>query len=319
MAPKTSSFLNSEINGISVPSFMKAFFFAAALFCLSITLAAEPIRVTSLSTILTEIAEKVGAPHITVTPLVKPGTDPHDFEPKPADLALLASSQLILASGKNLEGYLTKLHGSSGSTGTLVEVGNKIPSLEKSSETESHSHSDGHHSHIEDPHWWHSITNVALATGVVRDELIKIDPAHAADYRTNADAYLQSLDQLSRWAKLKISELPRDQRKLVTSHDAFQYFAREFGFTLYAIEGISTEDEPSNRKILSLIDTIRRERVKAIFGEFGHNPKVSATITRESGAKPGRELYADGLGTGDAATYEGMMKHNLTAIVEGLK
>ncbi len=149
--------------------------------------------------------------------------------------------------------------------------------------------------------------------------MVKLDPAHADEYRTNAQTYVNQLQQLNGWAKQKIAELPRDQRKLVTSHDAFQYFAKEYGFKIYSIEGLSTEDEPSLRHVSDLIDQIRKQRVKAIFLESALNPKVSVEITRESGAKIGGTLYADGLGTGDGGTYEGMIKHNVTTIVDALK
>ncbi len=274
--------------------------------------AEEKTRVATLSTVLTEIATEVGAEHVAVSGLIPPGTDPHEYEPKPADLTKLAEAGLILASGKNLEANLSKLVANSGSRGLLVSVGDKFPSLELPAE-------DGGHGSTVDPHWWNSIKNVELATAVVRDALIQVDPAHAVDYRKNAVAYLAELAVLERWAKLKISELPRDQRKLVTSHDAFQYFAKDFGFTIYAVEGISPEDEASNRRVTNLIDTIKRKRVKAIFGEFGSNPKVLEVITRDTGAKIGGNLYADGLAPGDASTYAGMVRHNLTTIVEGLK
>jgi zinc/manganese transport system substrate-binding protein len=158
-----------------------------------------------------------------------------------------------------------------------------------------------------------------IATNVVRDALVKLDPADTAAFDTNAAAYQSKLDALQAWAKSKIAELPRDERKLVTSHDAFQYFSREFGFTVYPIEGVSTQDEPSSKKVADIIQTIKDSHVKAVFFESIENPKVLGEITRESGAKLGGELYADGLGTGDAASYEGMFRHNVNTIVNALK
>jgi zinc/manganese transport system substrate-binding protein len=127
------------------------------------------------------------------------------------------------------------------------------------------------------------------------------------------------LEELQKWVKIELAKLPRDQRKLVTSHDAFQYFARDNGFIIYAIEGISSADQPSSKKVGEIIKTIKEQGVKAIFPEKIENPKVLKEVLRESGAKLGGELYADGLGEGDAATYEGMYKHNVTAIVDALK
>jgi zinc/manganese transport system substrate-binding protein len=284
-----------------------------ALFAALPLFATEPIRVSSFSTILTEVAQQVGGDRVAVTGHIKPGVDPHDFEPKPADMKVVGDAQLILLSAKHMEGYVGKLKEATGAQGRLVEVGDGFSSLKMLDDHGDHSHEG------EDPHWWHSVANVGKATKIVRDELIKISPADKDLFKDNAGKYLARLDVLQKWARAKIAELPRDQRKLVTSHDAFQYFARENGFTIYAIEGISSSDQPSSKKVGEIIATIRSQKVKAIFPESIQNPKVLTEITKETGVKIGDELYADGLGEGDAATYEGMYKHNVTAIVEALK
>ena len=274
--------------------------------------AADPVKISSFSTVLTEIAEQVGGNRVTVTAHVKPGVDPHEFEPKPADLKLVGQAQLILVSAKHLENYVSKLKQATGTRGTLIEVGDRFPSLKA---TDAHGHDHGE----EDPHWWHSIANVQRAVRVVRDELIKIDPTHKQTFASNAGTYLTRLDELQSWAKSEVARMPRDQRKLVTSHDAFQYFARDFGFTIFAVEGISSADQPSSKKVGDIIAIIKAQRVKAIFPESIQNPKVLTEITRETGAVIGPFLYADGLGEGDAATYEGMFKSNVLSIVNALK
>jgi ABC-type Zn uptake system ZnuABC Zn-binding protein ZnuA len=172
---------------------------------------------------------------------------------------------------------------------------------------------------VEDPHWWHSVANEEKAVKIVRDELIKIDPTDKDLFTANAAKFLAKLDALEKWVKKEVAELPRDKRKLVTSHDAFQYFARENGFTIYAIEGINTEDQPSSKRVAELVSTIKAQGVKAIFLEAIENPKVLKEITKETGAKIGGTLCADGLGEGEASTYEGMYKHNVTTIVDALK
>ena len=274
--------------------------------------AAEPIRVSTFSTILTEIAQQVGGDHVAVTGHVKPGVDPHEFEPKPADMKIVGDAQLILLSAKHMEGYVGKLKQATGAKGRLIEVGDGFASLKMADEKDPGKT-------IDDPHWWHSISNVGKAAKIVRDELIMVSPNDQALFTANAAKYLVRLETLQKWARAKLAELPRDRRKLVTSHDAFQYFARENGFTIYAIEGISSSDQPSSKKVGDIIAAIRGQNVKAIFPESIENPKVMTEITRETGVKIAPELYADGLGTGDAATYEGMHKHNVTAIVEALK
>ena len=273
---------------------------------------AGTISVASLSTILTEMAHTIGGDHVTVVPLVKAGMDPHEYEPQPEDLAKASDAQLILATGKHLENYLPKLSESTGGKAAVLQVGDAFPSLSITGE-------DAAKTGGLDPHWWHSIPNMKVAVKTVRDEFIKLDPADAADFTKNAAHELASLDALNKWARVEIAQLPKDKRKLVTSHDAFQYFARDYGFTIYPIEGVTTEDEPTSQKIAGLIDTIKAQHVKAVFFENIENPKVIQEITKETGAKVGGELYADGLGTGEEGTYDGVFRHNVTTIVNALK
>ena len=269
---------------------------------------AAPLKVASFSTITTDIAKNVGGDDVVITGIVKPGMDPHEFQPSPGDIQAVSESDVALLTGKGIEGYLSKLKENAGKT-MFVDTGKGIPSLRMVDDGKD----------IEDPHWWNSVENVKIATTEVEKAFAKADPAHAQDYAANAQKYLGQLSDLEDWAKEKISTLPRDKRKLVTSHDAFQYFARDFGFKIYAIEGVSSEDEPSSRKVADLINTIKAQGVKAVFFENIENPKVIGEITRETGAKIGGELYADGLGDKQATTYIEMVKSNISTIVDALK
>ena len=282
---------------------------------------ANALKVASFSTVLTEIAEQVGGNHVSVAGLVKPGQDPHEYQPTPDDLRQVADANLILLSGKHLEHYLDKVQQATGGKAGSLSVGDMLPNLKMKAdpdELQAKAAAD-RNGMIDDPHWWNSVANVEKATVIVRDELIKLDPASRADYESNAKAYSAKLGELDQWAKRKVAELSRDKRKLVTSHDAFQYLAKDYGFRVYAIEGVSTETEPSDRHIAELIDEIKKEQVKAIFLENTLNPKVTVEITKETGAKIGGTLYADGLGEGDGSTYDGMVRHNITTIVDALK
>jgi zinc/manganese transport system substrate-binding protein len=267
------------------------------LFCVFSVLAvsafgAEKIRVSSFSTILTEVAQQVGGDRVAVTGHVKPGVDPHDFDPKPSDLRTVSNADLVLLSAKHMEGYVGKLKESTGTKGRIVEVGNSLPSLQLTVQHGDHAHEG------EDPHWWHSTRNIEKATKVVRDELTKISPADKAVFAANAAAYIDRLGALNDWVKAKVAELPRNQRRLVTNHDAFGYFAKEYGFTVMPIAGVSKNDQPGSKKVAELIAEIKQAKVKAIFSEDVANPKVIQEITRETGAKFGGELLSDGLGTG---------------------
>jgi zinc/manganese transport system substrate-binding protein len=290
-----------------------------------LTLQAE-LKVASLSTITTDIAQNVGGDSVEIFAMVKPGVDPHEFQPTPGDIQQISSSDLVLYTGRHIEGYMTKLQETVGGDVKFIDTGAAIDPLPMGEEGEhhegeahSHSHGHDHGDATEDPHWWHSIANVKKATLAVRDAFIAADPANKATYEKNAAAYEAELTDLQDWATEKVAELPRNQRKLVTSHDAFQYLAHDYDFTVHPVQGVSTADEPSSKKVAALIDLIKAQGVKAIFAENIENPKVLTEITSETGATLGGELYADGLGTTEAATYPEMVKHNVTTIVEGLK
>ncbi len=272
---------------------------------------AAPLKVASLSTVLSDVARNVGGDKIQVQEIVKGGVDPHEFTPSPSDVQQVAEADVVLVSGKGMEGYLSKLEEGTDQK-KFVNVGNKIGASLKLED-------DG--KVIEDPHWWHSVANVKKAVSVVRDALTAADSADKDAFTANATTYQTKLDELDKAIKLKVAELGRDKRKLVTSHDAFQYFARDYGFKIYPIEGVSTAEEPSTRKVADLLGTIKKEKVKAVFFENTQNPKVITQITKETGATVGGELYADGLGApdGDAGTYLDMMHHNASTIVDALK
>lgn len=259
------------------------------------------LRASSFSTILTEIVREVGGEKVTVTGHVKPGMDPHDFQPKPADLKTVSSAQLIIVSARHLETYVEKLREAAGGKAALLEVGNQLPGPK------------------DDPHWWHSVGNLRRATRIVRDELIRLRPDSRAAFIAGAAAYTDRLDTLEQWVKAKVAELPKDRRKLVTNHDSFGYFAREFGFEVHPIAGLTQNDQPGSKKVAEIITTIRDQGVKAIFSEDIENPKVIQQITRETGAKLGGKLFSDGLGAKPNDTVDAMFRHNVNTIVEALK
>jgi ABC-type Zn uptake system ZnuABC Zn-binding protein ZnuA len=283
--------------------------------------AEEALKVSVFSTILTEIAGRVGGDAVQVTGHVPIGADPHDFEPRPGDLKKVAAADLVLLSAKHMEGYVGKLKEATGGKVQVLEVGDQLPTLWM--KDTCHAHGPGHkHSEgekVEDPHWWHSVESTQKAVRVVRDAFQKMRPGQKDLFAKNAEAYSAELGAVLKWAKTKVAELPRNKRKLVTSHDALQYFAKEHGFTVYPVSGLTSAEQPSSKQIAELLKTIREQRVKAVFAEDTANPKVLTQITSETGAVLGGQLWVDGLGSGSASTYEGMLRHNVTTIVDALK
>jgi zinc/manganese transport system substrate-binding protein len=267
------------------------------------------LTVASLSTITTDLARNIGGSHVKVEAIIGPGVDPHALEPTPGDVRKVADANIVLFTGKGIEGYLTKLEEASGNSAKFLDVGTVIPSLTMSEGGKS----------VEDPHWWHSVENMKKAARAVADAFETADPSNAATYKKNTMAYLASLEELQRWIRVKLADLPRSKRKLVTSHDALGYFACDYGFTIYPVKGIATNEEPSSGHVKEIIDVIRDQGVKAVFFESIENPQAIEQISRETDAKTGYTLYSDGLGATEAGTYDSMMRHNVSAIVDGLK
>lgn len=267
------------------------------------------LTVASLSTITTDLAKNVGGSHVKIDAIIKPGIDPHEFEPTPSDVKKVAKADLVLFTGKGMEGFLTKLEEAAGVTGKFVNVGEAVPSLTMTEEGRK----------VEDPHWWHSVENMKRATRLVTDRFQQADPANRGYYAGREKDYLATLNELQRWSRVKVAELPSNGRKLVTSHDALQYFARDYSFTILPVKGISTGEEASSQHVKEIIGVIRSQGVKAVFFESIENSRAVNQIAAETGARTGGILYSDGLGDTEASTYDSMMRHNVSTIVDGLK
>lgn len=303
----------------------------ASLALVSVSAMAAPLKVASLNTVLTDIAENVGGNRVEITTIVQPGVDPHMYEPTPGDIRKISNARIVLASGLGFEGYLDNLKSSVGAGPVFVVAGDAIQPIyvdETDAHDEGEGEEHGHHHYLHtsgdggkypDPHWWHSIRNVQAVTRQIRDAFIVADPEGRSIYEANARTFDKKLTDLSKWVRLQLAKLPKDKRILVTSHDALGYFAQDYGFEIHPVQGISTSDQPSSKKVRELVSDIKDEGVRAIFAENIENPKVLQQITQETGAKLGGTLYADGLGTGDAGTYDGMMRHNVTTIVTALQ
>jgi zinc/manganese transport system substrate-binding protein len=271
-----------------------------------------PLRVVTLTTVLTEIAQEVGGGEVDVTGLVQPGVDPHTFNPSPADVRLVVDADLVLASGLNLESYLDRLVASVGPKGRVVAVGDGAPLVLSILRPGGVGETD--------PHWWHSIDNMRFAVELVRSEFARLRPGSKEEFARNARAYERRLEDLRTWVAQEVATLPAPRRQLVTSHDAFAYFGHDYGFVVHPINGLSSEGEADAKHLAALIDLIRGEKIRAIFAESTVNPRLVENLLDETGARLGDTLYGDGLGPpgSGAETYDSMYRHNVQAIVRGL-
>lgn len=286
-----------------------------ATFLLSwLPVSAAELKVAVLHPLLADIARQVGGESVEVIDLIGPNGDPHHFEPKPEDLKRADGASIYLVAGMGLEGFLPKLKAIIANKAVLVEVGATLPALEGACEHEDHHH--GHdHEHEIDPHWWHSIDLFRRATGIVTEALATASPEQADSFRKNSEVYRKQLDELERWSKREISKIPRDKRHLATAHAAFNYFCKDFGFTAHPVQGLSREQMPDPKELASLVATLKKEQVTAIFPERESNPKILQTLTHDTGIRLGDPLIADGTGV---KSYQEMVRHNVTAIVKGL-
>jgi len=269
--------------------------------------AAGGIDVVATTPVVADLARNVGGERVAVTALMAPNTDPHEYEVRPRDVEAVAEAGLVLRSGGDLDDWLQEAIEGAGSEATTVNLIDRVRTRTDGSDV--------------DPHWWQDPRNAARAVAAIRDALVAADPDGAADYRANADAYLAELRQLDTAVAACVDEVPKAQRKLVTTHDALGYYADRYGIEVIGavIPSLSTEGQPSAGETAELVDTIRDAGVKAIFAESSVDPKVEEAIASESGAEVGEELWADTLGPegSTGATYVQSIEANTRALVAG--
>jgi zinc/manganese transport system substrate-binding protein len=288
---------------------------ASLLSALPYAAGAQDKKVVATFSILGDLAKNVGGDRVEVSTLVGPDGDAHVYSPTPADSRRLAEAKLVIANGLKLEGWIARLIKSSGTKAHLVEAAKGIqPAKAEAGHDHGHSHAEV------DPHAWQSVPNVKLYVENIRDGLIAADPDGKADYDGNAAAYLAKLDALDTEIKAAVERIPRDRRKIITSHDAFGYFQKAYGIAFVAPQGVSTEAEASAKDVARIIQQIRRERIPAVFLENISDQRLAARIAKESGAKTGGRLYSDALSApdGPAGTYIDMMRHNIRALSAAL-
>lgn len=280
------------------------------------------LKVATTHPLISDLARQVGGERVDVVDLMAAGSDVHHFEPTARELAQAKGAAVLLASGKGLESFLPKLRDTFPGA-RLVEVGRAVPSLKLDPRHALFlccpGHDDHGHSHDGlDPHWWHSADNMARAAKIIAEEFAEADAAGAADYRERARAAEKRLKELKLWAKKELARIPKERRKLVTAHAAFSYFCQEHGFQSLPLLGLGAEEDYSPRYVAEATQLIRKHGIPCVFPEAGANHKVLQEIIRTTGVRVGPPLIADGTGAGDGSTFEGMLRHNVGAIVSGL-
>ncbi|MBB6167811.1 metal ABC transporter substrate-binding protein [Chelatococcus composti] len=282
---------------------------------------AAKVKVVATFSILGDFVRQVGGDRIDLTVLVGRNGDTHVYSPSPADARSLAEAKVIFVNGLRFEGWIDRLVEASGTSATVVEAAAKVKPLEMDDDHGHHDDDHNHHAHGGlDPHAWQDVANAKLYVAAIRDGLTTVDPAGREVYATNAEAYLAKLDALEAEVKAAVAAIPPARRKVITSHDAFGYFARAYGLTFVAPQGVSTDAEASARDVGRIIRQIKRDKIPAVFLENVTDPRLLERIARETGATIGGRLYSDALSdeNGPAGTYIAMMEHNIKALSAAL-
>lgn len=294
---------------------------AAAL--LRPAVAAEaPLPVVASFTILADLVRAVGGERVRVATLVGPDGDAHVYQPTPADAKAVAAARLVVVNGLGFEGWMERLVKASGFAGTLVTASaGVVPRTMEEEEHEGHGdREEGHHHEGLDPHAWQDLKNGMTYVRNIAAALAEADPAHAGEYRERAAAYLGRLETLDREVRDRLGALPPERRRLITSHDAFGYFAAAYGLTILAPTGVSTDAEASAAEVAALIRQVRAEKIKAVFVENVTDPRLIERIAAETGAAMGGTLYTDALSgsKGSAPSYLEMFRYNLRTLLKAL-
>jgi len=266
-------------------------------------------QVVATTTMIADTARVIAGDRVKVVSILKPGGDPHVYQPVPSDSKKVARSKLVLMNGLKLEGWMEDLARNAGGDVKVITVTQGITPLD-----------DPAHPGNPDPHVWFDVQRWIMSAKNIRDALKEIDPEGAAGYDERAAAYIQKLEALDAKIKKAIACIPADKRVVVTSHDAFQYFGHAYGLEVRAVQGISTESEASAAELRDVIDFVRAKNLPAVFIETSVSEKNIEAVTRETNAKVGGTLYSDSLGPSDspAATYITMVEHNTETLVQAL-
>lgn len=268
--------------------------------------AAERINVVASFSILADMVRNVGGNDVDVVALVGPDGDAHVYAPTPADAKKVADARLLVINGLGFEGWLPRLLQASGSKAPIAVATKGIMPRKLG----------GH----DDPHAWQSVANAKIYVANIRDGLIAAAPDKAAVFKANADAYLARLEALDREVHEAVAKIPEVRRKVISTHDAFGYFADAYGITFFSPLSVSTDSEPSARDIAAIIAQIKLAKIPAVFLENISDPRLIQRIAAETGARVGGTLYSDSLTgeKGQAPTYIDMVRHNIKALTSAV-
>ena len=279
---------------------------------------ADQLQVVATTSILADVVRQVGGDHVNVSSLVPPGGNEHEYQPAARDIAAVVDADLVFEVGLGLEEFMSTLIQNAGTEVAVITVSNGITPQQfqpEAGEGLLDNHASG------DPHVWMDPANVITWAGNIAAALIAKDPRHESDYQSNLAAYTASLQELDNWIAGQISTIPADQRRIVTDHMLFGYFAQKYGLEVVGavIPSYSSSAAPAARDLAALEDAIRQYSVNAILVGNTVNPALSKQVADDTGVRL-VQFYTGSLSAADgpAATYLDYMRFNVNAIVSAL-
>ncbi|ABB57346.1 Mn transporter MntC [Synechococcus elongatus PCC 6311] len=298
-------------------------------------------KVVATTAVLCDLAQQIGSDSIDLTCLLQPDQDPHVYTPTPEDRRAVEEAQLVLYGGYDYEPSLIRIVQATQSAApklAVYEAAVPTPLLggahdhdhgEKAGDDHGHDHAEektaaatADADQTPDPHVWHDARNGIAIAQVVTQALSELQPAEASTYQQREQAIVAELQQIQAWIPQQIATIPANQRRLITTHDSFGYYARAYGLTESgAIAGLSTQEQPTPTRLTELVNSLRAAQVPTVFRETTSNPQLIGTVAQEAGVQVSAQpLYVEGPGGADspAPNYQQMLIHNTCAIATGL-
>lgn len=272
--------------------------------------ASTHVQVVTTISVLADLVHQVGGDRVRVAAILPPGASPEEFQPGPQDVQTIADAEVVFYNGYGLEEWLEPLFDAAEKPGQRrVELAEGLPALDAGGEF-----AEGN------PHFWLDPDYAIVYVERIRDALSQLDPEGAERYARNAERYIGQIRELDQQLMALVESVPVEQRKLVTNHDAFPYFAQHYGFTTVGNILGSAEEDPSAGDLATLVERIKQEQVKAVFAESQFNQELAQTLAEEAGVEVVATLYTDSLDpAAGISTYLDLMRYNVETIVKALK
>jgi zinc/manganese transport system substrate-binding protein len=272
--------------------------------------ATPALSVVATFSILADMTATIGGDALAVTMLVPPDGDAHTYQPRPSDLRALRDAAVLVENGLGLEGFMARMAKATGFHGTRIVATAAVVPRRMTQGSAA----------VPDPHAWQDPRNGVLYARTIAAGLIDALPTAAAELRNRAEAYVAEIEAADRFVTRTLAPVPPDRRRIITSHDAFGYFAARYAVEMIGVQGLDTDTEPSARDMARLVAQIRRERIRAVFVENMTDGRLAEMLARESGATIGGRVFSDALSPpgGPADTYVKMLRYNATLFAQAM-